>query len=437
MNASRAIVLTLLLIGLFGALTGGPIFFSRLFYFNLLLLLGSALWTFLTIRRLEVVREARWRRQRMGEAFEERFELIHHGRLPCAWVEIYDCSPLPGSRGSRLVTSVRGGQRLSYLARTWLVQRGHFDLGPTLVRTGDPFGLFVAERRFPPRQSLIVLPMILPLSLPEVPAGYLSGGKVVHQKARDATPHAVSVRAYLPGDPLKHIHWPATARHGTLMVKEFEQDPQTQVWFFLDAMAASHFVAEMPLQTLPVSDWWFGRKPRLALPRSTFEYAVTAVASLTQHLLRRRMAVGLVTAAPSPLVLVAERGWRQEGRILEALAYLHPQGTMPLSELVAAQAGNLAQGSTAILVTAGDDPLEVRAACLGLLRRKIHVILLWGDRASFGDSQSRQILVQSLVEQGVGVYVIRYGEMLQVTLESLADHFEEILWHKRTSSPWT
>ncbi|MEJ5241776.1 MAG: DUF58 domain-containing protein [Anaerolineales bacterium] len=437
MNASRAVVLTLLLIGLLGALNGGPVFFSRLFYFSLLLLLGSALWTFLTIRRLEVVREARWRRQRLGEAFEERFELIHHGRIPCAWVEICDRSPLPGSRGSRLVTLVRGGQRLSYLARTWLVQRGHFELGPTVVRTGDPFGLFVAEKCFPPRQSLIVLPMILPLSQLEVPAGYLSGGKTVRQKARDATPHAVSVRAYLPGDPLKHIHWLATARHGTLMVKEFEQDPQTQVWFFLDATAEAHFVAETPLQALPMSEWWFGKKPRLTLPRSTFEYAITAVASLTQYLLRRRMAVGLVTAASSPLVLVAERGWRQEGRILEALAYLRPQGIMPLPELVAAQAGKLTQGSTAILVTAGGDPLEVRAACLGLLRRKIHVLLLWIDRASFGDSQSRQILVQSLVEPGVGVYVIRYGEMLQMTLESLADHFEGILWHKRTSSPWT
>lgn len=437
MTASRVVVFSLFLIGLIGALTGGPLFFSRLFYFSLILLLGSALWTFLTIRRLEVVREARRQRHRLGEAFEERFELIHRGRIPCAWVEVHDLSPLPGSSGSRLMTGVRGGQRRSYIARTWLVQRGHFELGPTVIRTGDPFGLFVAEKRFPARQSLTVLPMILPVSRLEIPSGFLSGGKVVHQKAHDATPHAASVRAYLPGDPLRYIHWPSTARHGEMMVKEFEQDPQTQVWFFLDAMTDAHVEREIPLQIVPTQDWRMWRKPQLVLPRSTFEYAVTLIASLTHYLLRQRMAVGLVTAAPAPLVLVAERGWRQEERILEALAYLHPRGKYSLPELVAAQAGNLSQGSTVLLLTASRAPDQIRLASRELLRRKIHVVLLWLDRASFGDNRSEQVLVQSSVEPGVHVYVIRYGETLQVPLEALAAHFEETLWRKRPSFPST
>ena len=34
---------------------------------------------------------------------------------------------------------------------------------------------------------------------------------------------------------MRRIHWPTTARRGQLIVKEFEQDPQAEVWIFLDA----------------------------------------------------------------------------------------------------------------------------------------------------------------------------------------------------------
>ena len=43
------------------------------------------------------------------------------------------------------------------------------------------------------------------------------------------------VREYVDGDPLNRIHWMSTARRDRLMVKEFELDPQSDVWIFLDA----------------------------------------------------------------------------------------------------------------------------------------------------------------------------------------------------------
>ncbi len=58
---------------------------------------------------------------------------------------------------------------------------------------------------------------------------------MIRQRSADVTPHAAGVREYVPGDPMKRIHWPSTAHKGRLMVKEFEQDPQADIWIFLDA----------------------------------------------------------------------------------------------------------------------------------------------------------------------------------------------------------
>jgi uncharacterized protein (DUF58 family) len=42
------------------------------------------------------------------------------------------------------------------------------------------------------------------------------------------------VRDYTPGDPLRHVHWPATARLGAVMVKEFEQPERPHLELVVD-----------------------------------------------------------------------------------------------------------------------------------------------------------------------------------------------------------
>lgn len=42
------------------------------------------------------------------------------------------------------------------------------------------------------------------------------------------------IRAYQPGDDVKHIHWKATARTGTVFVKSYEEDRQLRVLLAVD-----------------------------------------------------------------------------------------------------------------------------------------------------------------------------------------------------------
>jgi uncharacterized protein (DUF58 family) len=46
------------------------------------------------------------------------------------------------------------------------------------------------------------------------------------------------VREYQPGDDVKHIHWKATARTGTVFVKSYEEDRQLRVLLAVDASAS-------------------------------------------------------------------------------------------------------------------------------------------------------------------------------------------------------
>lgn len=46
------------------------------------------------------------------------------------------------------------------------------------------------------------------------------------------------IRAYQPGDDVKHIHWKATARTGTVFVKSYEEDRQLRVLLAVDTSAS-------------------------------------------------------------------------------------------------------------------------------------------------------------------------------------------------------
>ena len=403
MRAGRVLAAILLLGGLFGVLVEAGEIYARFLYLGVVIIVVSWVWTQFSLRGLSVRRRARSLRASVGDIFEEYFELSNESRMSKLWVELSNDSNMPNAHGSRLLTMVSGKQRRTHIARTWLIRRGGFKLGPTRLVSGDPFGLFRTERVFPAEHSLVVLPMIYEISSFLSPPGLLPGGQVIRSKALDVTPHASGVREYVPGDPMKRIHWPTTARRGQLIVKEFEQDPQAEVWFFLDAQREIHAEKEYEYPEMYSDGWVLDRRPKYELPPSTLEYAISATASLAHYYLNQRRAVGLVTTASHQYrVIPAERSERQEGKMLETLAFIEAESDLSIAGLVAAQAGQLPQGSSAILVTPTIYP-ELLVAVDDLQRRNLRpvVVLLIAD--SFGGAVGGEKLYRSLLERNVPV----------------------------------
>jgi uncharacterized protein (DUF58 family) len=359
----------------------------------------------------------------MGDVFEEHFEVWNSTWPACLWLEIINKSNLPMAGGSRILTGIGYHQRRFYTARTLLYKRGAFLLGPTSLATGDPFGLFTIRKEVRAKETLMVLPMIFPINDFPPPPGLLPGGKAIRLKTTDVTPHAAGVREYVPGDPMKRIHWPSTAHRGRFMVKEFEQDPQADTWLFLDANREVQ--ASMPDQALAFSeDGWWLRRPNVSLPRDSFEYAISAAASLARYFLLDRRAVGLACAAGMTTIVPAERGERQVTKIMETLAFLQPDGKMPLLGLVNMRAKLLPIGSGVILITPSTRP-ELLLAVEDLERRKLRPVVVLIKPETFGGKEESGQILSGLLERNVPVCPVGFGDDLSVKLTLPVVYFQK------------
>jgi len=411
----RIVLFFLALSLLAGAITGNS-FYYRLGYLWVLLILTSWFMSFYTLRGIRVIRKSRTYRSQVGQIFEERFEVFNTGKFLRLWIEIRDGSSLPGSHGSHVVTMIRGQEGHSYLSRTRLTKRGVFTLGPTVMVSGDLFGMFPNERSITTENKLLVYPPMVGIQSFPNPAGLLPGGEALRRMTHTVTSNAAGVREYEEGDPLNRIHWLSTARRNQLIVKEFELDPLADVWIFLDADQSVNVEQELPEQVIEPQEFWQKRFV-FQLPLSTIEYAVTICASLARYYLEKRRAVGLVSASPHLRILPADRGGRQLGKILESLALANPTGSMPLVSLVELQARHLPRGSTAILVTSNPSEKIFQTADL-MIRRGLKPIAILINAASFGGGFSSVELGQTLQALGVPIRVISYGDDLGAVMSN-------------------
>lgn len=423
MSAGRILVALLFAVGMIGALVNGAELYSRFVYISVLLALLSWIFTRWAARGLVLRRSARVLRANVGDVFEESYELSHNSRAPAAWIEVDNQSTLPLAAGSRLFTLVMGRSKRNYIARSWLTRRGSFKLGPTRITTGDPFGLFTKSREIPSRETLIVFPIIYAIQSFPFPTGLLPGGRVINRKALDITPHASGVREYVHGDAMKRIHWPTSVRRSRLMVKEFEQDPQAEIWLYLDSQMIVHCEKPHRQEYLPRGSMLFMKRPKFKLPPSTLEYSISIAASLAHYFTGQRRAMGYVSAGQTTTIHSAERSARQEAKILETLAFVEANGKLSLAELVAAQASQLPQGSSVILITP-TVKTELLNAVDNLQLHHLRPVVVLLDAESFGGQRGTEKLVTALRERRMPVTVIRCDDDLSQALSEIPATFK-------------
>ncbi|MGR6916527.1 DUF58 domain-containing protein [[Actinomadura] parvosata] len=97
--------------------------------------------------------------------------------------------------------------------------RGEIPVGPLVLVRADPFGLTRRIREYGLPATLLVRPRTVPLPVP--PSGkahHLEGPASDNAPAGTVTFH--TLREYVVGDDLRHIHWRSSARTGTLMVRQ-------------------------------------------------------------------------------------------------------------------------------------------------------------------------------------------------------------------------
>jgi uncharacterized protein (DUF58 family) len=410
-------ILVLWLLVLAFALGTGRALAYNLLYFMTGAILLALWWSWTNLRGLSIRRVARGQRSQVGRYFEESLELINNSRWPKLWVEVLDFSDLPGHQVSRVVNSLGGHSTFHWQVRTIARQRGRFVLGPMMLTTGDPLGLFHFHREILHTAPLVIAPATVDIPEFAPPTGYLAGGEILHVRTPYVTSSVSGVREYEPGDSFNRVHWPSVARTGRLISKEFELDPLADVWIFLDMHEDAHAESEveLPAWSTEVMPWLHKGEGKLPLPPSTIEYSVTIAASLAQHFLRLDRSVGFLSYAGTREVVQPDRGERQLDRLLEILAVIEAKGSIPLANVLASEGTRLARHTTLLVITPSTDPSWI-AGLRGLRARGVQGVPVFLAAKTFGPAGDWQPALAELQATGMTPYFVRCNDEIAAAL---------------------
>lgn len=177
--------------------------------------------------------------------------------------------------------------------------RGVIELGPLEVELADPLGIARSTRVVAGTDEVVVAPRAYLLDIPQLGQGVL--GKALLDKARRLGPGEFhGLRDYADGDEPRTIHWKASARTDSLLVKEHTVEGLQRCTVLFDAHPNSYSSAE------------------------SFERGVTSAASIVHSASRAGLSTRFVTAGGIDL-----RGPEVATATLRVLARIEPERTTP------------------------------------------------------------------------------------------------------------
>ncbi|MDH4353909.1 MAG: DUF58 domain-containing protein, partial [Actinomycetota bacterium] len=270
--------------------------------------------------RLSCRRAVRPSRVPAGDEGQVTLRLENVASLPTGLLLVEDQSPVTlGSRPRFVVDRLapRSTREVHYPIRSEV--RGRYLVGPLSVRLADPFALCGLDRTFSSQDLFVVTPAIEDLPAIPLTGDWSGSGDSRARSVAAAGEDDVAVREYRHGDELRRVHWRATAKQGSLMVRREEQPWESRATLLLDLRASAH---------------------RGRAPDSTFERLVSGAASVGTHLGRRGYSVRLVSGAGLDVASAAHEPGSvpadNEGLLLDALAVVQERADIDVHALAAA-----------------------------------------------------------------------------------------------------
>jgi uncharacterized protein (DUF58 family) len=339
-------------------------------------------WALTLKNQLNLTREMRFGWSKVGDHLQERFNLDNSGWASASWIYLEDHSDLAGYDGSR-VTRIGSNSHRQWFERGFCARRGLFTIGPTSLHTSDPLGIFEVRIDYPATSNMMVMPPIVNLPDIEIAPGGKIGEGINTTKSWDHTVTASGVREYNPGDSLRYIHWPTSARRAELFVRTFDSTPTSDQWIFLDMFSGVHAGEG---------------------ENASEEHAIILAASLMNLALENGRAVGFGANGMELSWYQPRLDETQKWTILRALALLE-KGQDPLSRLLEAARQSLRFRSSVIIITA--DLSGNWLSPLLLMRKKgiVPTVLLL-DAPAFGGAGDTRDIQRKLTSVGLDHYLV-------------------------------
>ncbi|CCW34512.1 hypothetical protein CTKA_00468 [Chthonomonas calidirosea] len=225
--------------------------------------------------------------------------------------------------------------------RVRCLRRGVYNTTSFHISAMDPLGVFAFTQSVPTEGELIVYPSPYKLSQAVIGGGEQFGLQQIVASFRQGTSvDLAGVRPYVPGDPLRRIHWRQTARTGQLNVVEFEEMQSSRLVLLLDA----HRGCDRGME-----------------PQTPLEYMIkVAAALLTEALEAGAWSRLCITDGRVPAGFLdtgGDRGQTHRHLLLGELARVEATGEIPLSDVISAIYPSLTPGLVLVLITTTEDPV--------------------------------------------------------------------------------
>lgn len=335
------------------------------------------LWRSRALREVQYHRKFHYTRGFPGEDTTAQIEVENRKLLPISWLRVQD--PWPKAIGpidekilapSHLqdqgmltnVFSLRWFERARRQYNILFRSRGVYQVGPVEMMSGDIFGIFEDYQIRGEPQIITVFPQKLPISQMDLPAEDPLGDRRSRRRLFEDPNRPMGVREYHPEDSFRRIHWPATARTGTMQVKVFQP--------------TSGQVMVVCLNISTYERTWEGVYPPM------LEYLVSMAATMCDHGINSGYRVGLIAngciaKSDQPFRIPPGRSPRQLTTLLSALAGVNPVVTAPFERFLVREIPRVPYGATLLIISAIlTETLKETLVKLKKHERKISLLLL-------------------------------------------------------------
>jgi uncharacterized protein (DUF58 family) len=212
-----------------------------------LLVLGCAIYVRTQRPTIDLARELHPPRVHAGTPSRVDLRVSNQGTRPTPVLGLRDA--VSRTRGARLIvgplepgTSVRAAYRLP------TDRRGVIQIGPLETVRTDPFGLASITTKASGVSELTIYPHIdevrpIPQTTGNDPMAGADHPNALGRSGEDF----YALRRYVVGDDLRRVHWPSTARHDELMVRQDELPWQARATLLVDVRATTNTADSLEL----------------------------------------------------------------------------------------------------------------------------------------------------------------------------------------------
>lgn len=278
-----------------------------------------------------------------------------------------------------------------------LKRRGAYQMGTITLEIHDPLGIYALRRSFPVPLTLTIYPRVSGLEQLQVKASQLQGELPVQNPLFQDGVTLISLKPYQPGDPIKRIHWKASARGRELLVKSFEERGDTGVYVLLNSTAQGYALD----QEHQVED----RLVEIAL-------------SLIDYCLKGGLGVTLVYEQGEGLREIKGSHSRDYQGFLDGLVSFSPQGKMPFAEVIERVRATIPQGNTLFILTPQlPKPLAIQGIQMKMENLEPVYFVVEPPKPAGTSGDQEEALKKVLQGEGISLYVLRPDQELRKVLE--------------------